>query len=251
MVKFPKIETIFMRDEITKRITPKLRQSSTISALSSISDLVVEEKIDGTNAHLEFEYNKSLCTQPKIHFCSRSRYINENEDVMYIRQTLMDVVNVDKLLKWYYQTFCLNHQGEPVNEGPTVCIFGEVFGYKIQKNDYTTGQDRSFRVFDVKVNTTWLSPIDRDILCSTIGLEPVPTVTTSLTQLPSYEEFYHMLHSSHSQSLVASRFGRESALEGYIIKPKISMYTNRGRVIGKIKRTDFLTKDEYYNERTR
>jgi len=238
MVKYPKIETIFKRDN-NFRITPILNSSATIKALKLINELIVEEKIDGTNACLLITYNK--CLGITYRYFSRNNEIID-QDIMYIKETLKRVIDFSKIEKWYIDNFIQNKE---IEEGSEVRIYGEVFGDKIQKNYYTPKNVRDFRVFDIKIGNTWLSPSDRNNICQLIDLQTVPTIMT-IPYLLSYEEFYNALHRDFNKSIVANEFGRDELLEGYIIRPKISLYTNKGRVIGKIKRTDFMTKNEYY-----
>jgi len=244
IVKYPKIETLFKREEGTFRITPIVRQVDSILALTYISPLVVEEKIDGTNAHI-------LCTYDNkegfiYRFYSRNNEIpHVGEDIMYIRETLTKVVDIRNIKGWYLDNFVK----EGREEYPEVRIYGEVFGYKIQKNIYTNDKERSFRVFDVKINNNWLSIKDRNEFCNKVGLRIVPTIT-KLNRFISYEEWHYTLyhHPNYKYSLLANEYGRnKELLEGYIIRPEITLYTDRGRVIGKIKRKDFLTEKEKNN----
>jgi len=241
MVKYPKIETIFKRDN-NFRITPILNNSDTIKALKLIKDLIVEEKIDGTNACLLITYNKYLGITYR--YFSRNNEIID-QDIMYIKETLKKVLNFSKIEKWYIDNFIQNKE---IEEGSEVRIYGEVFGDKIQKNYYTPKGIRDFRVFDIRIGNAWLSPSDRNNICQLIDLQTVPTIM-SVPYLLSYEEFYNALHRDFNKSIVAKKFDRDELLEGYIIRPKISLYTNKGRVIGKIKRTDFMIKKEYYEYR--
>lgn len=236
MQKYSKIQTIYKRDNNFK-VIPSIREDDTILAMSYLMNIRVEEKIDGTNAQMELIFHPSTHKEPEILFHSRSNLIKD-KDIMFIRETLTKIVDFKTLKEWYYKNYCLDKEGN-LREGVTsIRIYGEVFGDKIQKNSYTPKNIRDFRVFDIQIGNSWLSPIQRDILCKELKLNPVPTVTT-LIQFPPYEAIYDMLHRTYNKSITAQEYGKDSELEGYILRPQITLYTNKGRVIGKIKKKDF------------
>ena len=231
MIKYPKIETLFKRDKDTFKVIPILRESDSIEALNQLNTLIVEEKIDGANAHIycTYDYNEGFIYK----FFSRNNEIPfVGDDIMYIRDTLSRVVDIRQIKGWFLENF--------VNKEkiiyPEVRIYGEVFGEKIQGNPYTQS-GRDFRVFDISINDRWLSPSRRHYLCKKLNLKEVPLITT--IHAITFEEIYNMLFHKFSQSVLAKEYGKDSILEGFIIRPSISLYTNRGRVIGKIKRKDF------------
>jgi len=242
MQRYSKIQTIYQRDKETFEVTPLIRQEDTVLALAYLKDIIVEEKIDGTNAQIEIWFNSLVCKEPKINFYSRNNLIEE-KDVMFIRETIEKTVNLALIKGWYYENYCLDKDGHKKEEAIALKIFGEVFGDKIQKNIYTPKDIRDFRVFDIQIGNLWLSPESRDEICIELGLKSVPIIGT-LVQFPPYEIVYDMLHRTHNSSIIAQEYGKDSILEGYILRPQISLSTNKGRVIGKIKVKDFRSKKE-------
>ena len=278
MNKYPKIMTIFKRDEKSKHIVPIIRQDYAILALEYLNGIICEEKIDGTNAQIEIYYNASANEEPEILFYSRNNVIKDCDickggkeksmyltnpptektcpkckgkgyiDIMCIRETLERIVDLKKLKKWYYNALCLDKEGNIKEEGAIVRIFGEVFGGGINKGGkYCGDQVKDFREFDIQVGNSFLSPKDRNDICNKVGLKAVPKIL-ELVKLPNYRDFRHFLCRTHNKSLLAKEYGKDCLLEGYILRPKISLYTNKKRVIGKIKVRDYKGKDKN-NER--
>lgn len=244
MIKYSKIQTLYTRDDKFK-VTPVVREKEdTILALSKMTDIIVEEKIDGTNAQIELYFHEAILTAPAIGFYNRSNEILD-KDIMFIGETLEKVIDLKKLRKWYYKEFCLDKDGKQKEMGADVRIFGEVFGDKIQKNIYTPKGVRDFRVFDIQVGSRWLSPKGRNEICNLLELKVVPKVVT-LPKFPPFGECWDMFFKTgYNKSLLAKKYGRDELLEGYILRPKVSLYCNNGkRVMGKIKRKDFLIEKE-------
>lgn len=229
MKKYPKINTLFQRS-IQGKITPQLQNKDTIKALSLIKDLIVEEKVDGTNAQIIVQRNLTT-DEIIISYASRNNLI-EDKDIMFIKETLDKIINKKAIAKWYRKNFSTN---------PAVSIYGEVFGYKINTGGNYTGKERNYVVFDIVVEKSWLNVKDRNDVCNELGLKIVPKVMV-IPELLSYESFYSNLTKENKESLLAKKYDKETTLEGYIIRPKLSLYVNGGkRVIGKIKCKDFAS----------
>ena len=259
-IYYPKINSLFKRDIKTFKVIPSIREDDTILALTYINNLIIEEKIDGTNAHIEYtnniwgEFIDYYSRKNKIEDCPNcakklNRPYDVNgfpieifkcsickgkgyKDIKFIRETLERVINLVRLKDWYKQNFKQDKDSASV----TIKIYGEVFGDKINKGGKYVGKKdyRDFRVFDIVIGNSWLSPIKRNELCKELNLIPIPVITY-LFRFPTFKECYDMLFRTKNKSLLAEEFGQEAILEGYIIRPQLSLYTNKGRVIGKIK----------------
>ena len=239
MEKYPKIYTIFERNKDNlKLVTPILNKQLEIKGLSLIKDIVVEEKIDGTNACLLLGYNEDVGFYWR--YFSRNNEIEEL-DIMYIRSTLDKVVNYKLLEKWYLKNFV---QIPKKDDNPEVRIFGEVYGSKIQKSNYLPKGERDFIVFDIKIGRCWLSVKSRNEICRNLNLKIVPKICV-LNELPSFEECYDLLARKYPKSIVAKENNLDMYLEGFIFRPKVNLYVERNRrVLGKIKRKDFNLREE-------
>ncbi|RLF27230.1 MAG: hypothetical protein DRN14_05645 [Thermoplasmata archaeon] len=234
MEKYPKIYTIFKRDENNlKLVTPIINNQLEIIGLTLVRDIIVEEKIDGTNACLLLGYDKDMGFYKR--YFSRNNEIKET-DIMYIRDTLDKVVDYKLLEKWYLENFV---QIPKKDDNPEVRIFGEVYGSKIQKSNYLPKGERDFIVFDIKINQTWLSVKDRNEICRNLNLKIVPKICI-LDKIPTFEECYDLLARKYPKSIIAEKNNLDMYLEGFIFRPKINLYVAPGRrILGKIKRKDF------------
>lgn len=56
MIKYPKIETLFKRDLKTFRVIPEYR----VTDFANVKNMIITEKINGTNAQIELCYSKKL-----------------------------------------------------------------------------------------------------------------------------------------------------------------------------------------------
>ena len=240
--KYPKIYTLFEREKEGKKrlVTPIINKDYSIQALSYVNKIIVEEKIDGTNAQLEVCYYHYIDGERvDFRYFSRNNQINNDpntEDIMWIRSTINKVVNLKKIKTWYFKNFV---EGKTSDNFPVIKIYGEVYGEKIQGNKYLPKGERNFIVFDIKINNNWLSVKDRNEICNNLGLKVVPKFC-ELDRFPTFEECYDLLFKTYPKSIIAKENGRDEFLEGFILRPQISLYThNFNRVIGKIKRKDF------------
>jgi len=239
MEKYPKIYTIFKRDENNRKlVTPLINDQLEIKGLNLIRDIIVEEKVDGTNACLLLGYDEKDIGFYWRYF-SRNNEIREI-DIMYIRDTLDKVVDFKLLEEWYLKNFVqIPKKDNNDTYFPEIRIFGEVYGDKIQKTNYLPKGERDFVVFDIKINQSWLSIKVRNEICRNLNLKIVPKICI-LDRFPSFEECYNLLAVKYPKSIVAEKNGLEMYLEGFILRPKINLYVapNR-RILGKIKRKDF------------
>jgi len=242
---YPKIYTIFKREESGKRnVTPMVNSSHTIQALNLIKSIIVEEKIDGTNSSLKinYDFNDGI----NYRYFGRQHEISNQPDYKdnnYIRQTIDEVIDFAQIKDWYIKNFVQTpnpKDKEERTEFPEITIFAECYGYGIQKQNYLSKGERDIRVFDIRIGNSWLSSDDRNKVCRELGLKVVPRLCV-LNSFPTFEEAYDLLFKTYPKSVVAKENGNDMFLEGFVLKPKISLYTNNyRRILGKIKRSDYL-----------
>jgi hypothetical protein len=118
---------------------------------------------------------------------------------------------------------------------PTVIVYGEAYGGKIQGMSKTYGKDLGFIVFDVKVEETWLNVINAEDVANKLGLEFVPYAKIRGTVDAINAERDKM-------SVLAERrgMGADKMREGIVIRPLIELTRSNGaRVIAKHKREEF------------
>ncbi len=120
---------------------------------------------------------------------------------------------------------------------PTVTIYGEAYGGKMQGMKATYGAELRFIVFDVKVGDVWLAVPDMNQVARGLKLEVVPWCRTP-TDLASLDA----VRDAPSSVATLSGCGHKPR-EGVVLRPLIEMTTNSGaRVIAK-------HKGEAFNER--
>ena len=114
----------------------------------SKSDLIITEKIDGTNTRIIFFMNNGkvdyfIGSRQELVYAKDDR-IFRDDNIAWLCNLLTDRV-VDTM-KW-------NFDSQPV---AYVTIYGELYGNKITKGskNYTSGNSLGFRLFDVGIITT-------------------------------------------------------------------------------------------------
>jgi ATP-dependent RNA circularization protein (DNA/RNA ligase family) len=151
--EYPKIETVFDRDESFNVIENKLR----LPEFNIIKTWQVTEKVDGTNIRILYEKD---C--PNVEFYGRT----DNAQIPSF------------LLKYLQQTFVaskLNDVFANLNQFQLVVLYGEGYGAKIQKGggNYRP-KDVSFRLFDVKIGGLWLTLESVQDIATKLGIKTVP-----------------------------------------------------------------------------
>lgn len=116
---------------------------------------------------------------------------------------------------------------------PSVTVYGEAFGGKLQGMKLVYGPNLRFVVFDVKVGDKFVSVPQAKIIASTLGLQfvdyaIVPTNEDALTR------------ERDRPSVEGERVGiRDGVREGVVLRPLIELTINRGRLIAKFKADKF------------
>lgn len=209
MQEYHKIETLYERDEKTKRLIEGKFRNPTLEYLKD-NKFIFTEKVDGTNIRVHWDGHK-------VEFGGRT-------DKAQIPQALLDRLN---------QLF-----GGQVNEemfeqkfGETeVFIFGEGYGPKIQ-NGGGYRDDVDFIIFDVQIAGNW-QPRERvENIANYFNCDIVPIVLEgTLQDAVDYVK-------TNRKSIIAKN-GAE--IEGVVGRPAIELKDRTGkRVIVKIKYCDF------------
>ena len=134
MFKYPKIETLFERDENFK-VTNKIR----LPEFENIKDWLITEKIDGTNIRVIFERENDQ-HDSCVTFWGRT---DKAEIPLFLFETLQKMFPIEKFIEIF-------------NEAKEVCLYGEGYGAKIQKGGGDYNKGNSFRLFDVWIDGWWL-----------------------------------------------------------------------------------------------
>ena len=208
MKEYHKIETLFERDEGTKKlIEGKYRNRS----IEYLKDNIWEftEKIDGTNIRIYWDGHK-------VTFAGRTD------------KALIPAELVNKL----YDLFGgeINEQMFEQKFGETeVVLYGEGYGAKIQNGGaYKDYQD--FILFDVLIGDVWLDRVDVEDIARYFNIDIVP-----ITFIGNIEDAVNYIKTKPK-----SKIGTADS-EGLVGRPIVEMKDKNGnRIIVKIKVRDFI-----------
>lgn len=212
--EYHKIQTVFKRDEITKRI---IEGDYSLPEFEYLKDnlWIFTEKVDGTNIRVMWDGGNVV-------FGGKTDSAQMPVFLLYKLQELFEGIQKRQLLK---ETF--SKDGVPFGE---VCLYGEGYGAKIQGgggNYNPNGVD--FVLFDVNIGGIWLERGNVEDIAEKLGIRAVPIVGEGTL----------------SEAVERTRVGFNSQwgdfiAEGIVARPKNELMTRRGeRIITKIKQRDF------------
>ena len=216
MRKYPKIETLYNRDEKTYKVIPtELR----LAEFSNIRRWQITEKVDGTNVRVE------LSPEGEISFAGRT---DNAQMPVKLLEYLQTTFTVEKLQAVFDKA-----------EGNEILLFGEGYGEKIQKGGiYRKGM--SFRLFDVLVGFWWLEPMAIADIASKLNIQTVPLLG-EIDSLPQTADDLKALIGHDGNSAVAMQEGGQGGrAEGIVARTSPLLLTRRGdRMMWKLKFSDF------------
>ena len=208
MIKeYEKIETLFLRDDKTKKLVEGKYRNETVEFLKDI-DWEFTEKIDGTNIRIYWDGHK-------VQYLGRTDKAQIPSQLM---NRLLEIFGGDVNEEIFEQ-----HFGE--NE---VMLIGEGYGAKIQSGgDYRS--DNDFILFDVCINGNYQSRETVKAIASHFNIDTVPIVMTG--KLQDGVDFV--------KAKPKSTIGTAN-MEGLVARPKVELKDRCGnRLIVKIKVRDF------------
>jgi ATP-dependent RNA circularization protein (DNA/RNA ligase family) len=205
MIEYPKIQSIFKRDEKTHRFIEGAWSLSEFEYLKD-NEWVFTEKVDGTNLRVEWDMEK-------ITFAGRT-----DNAQMYapLIQKLQELFTIEKFKSFYPDI--------------SICLYGEGYGAKVQKgggNYLANGVD--FVLFDVLIDRWWLERDNINDIATKLNIDVVPIVGEG-----TLDNGIALIKSE-----LQSTWGDFRA-EGIVCKPKIELFNRMGnRIITKLKHRDF------------
>lgn len=154
MKEYHKIEGLYKRDEITKKLLPGVYRNEAVEYLKDC-DWQFTEKIDGTNIRVHWDGHK-------VSFAGRTdKAIIPAKLLEYLEQAFGGEVN---------EQIFEEHFGEK-----EVTLYGEGYGAKIQNGgDYRP--DNSFILFDVMVGDVFLNRAAVRDVSQYFGVDVVPII---------------------------------------------------------------------------
>lgn len=205
--EYHKIETLFERDEKTKKLVEGKYGNKTIEYLKD-NKWQFTEKIDGTNIRIHWDGHK-------VRFYGRT---DDGQIPALLVNRLVELFSGEVNEQLFEQKF-----GET-----EVTLVGEGYGEKIQKGGlYRKGQD--FILFDVMIADNWQPRESVEDIANYFGIDAVPIVLEGTIQEAV----------DYVKTKPKSKIGTADS-EGVVGRPLIEMQDRCGnRVIVKIKVKDF------------
>ena len=211
MKEYHKIETLYERDNVTKKLKKGKFRDGTIE---SLKDIVWQftEKVDGTNIRINWDGHR-------VNIGGRT---DKAQIPVPLMNRLAELFLGEANAQLFEQKF-----GET-----EVTLYGEGYGAGIQSGgNYKDTQD--FILFDVLINDTiYLQRSDVEEVANYFNIEVVPI------------RFEGTLEAGVERLLTIDKISevgkKEAPLEGYVARPKIELRDRLGRrIITKIKIRDF------------
>lgn len=206
MIEYPKIQTVFKRDERGKLLVGQY----SLPEFEYLKDnrWLFTEKVDGTNIRIMWNGIGGMKIGGKTDNAQIPTFLYDKLREMFPVEKLQEVFGSDM-----------------------VCLYGEGYGAKIQKGGGNYIHDGvSFVLFDVKVDKWWLKAEDIADIGSKLSVLTVPIIGVG-----NLDEMITMASNGF-----ASRWGTFTA-EGIVARPTVDLVCRNGhRVITKIKYKDFL-----------
>lgn len=213
MTTYPKIETLFDRDD-TFRVDPtRLRRP----VYATISQWVATEKIDGTNMRLIFERSAAGF----VLFDARGK----TDNASIPPQLLKNCVDTGERVAADVQSIMSEHGLD------RLVLHGEGYGAKIQSGGKYR-PDQGFILFDVQAGDVFLSDEQVSKTADRLSLPRVPVLGVM-----SLDEIVTLTRTGF---LSAEAADPTLAAEGIVARTVEPLYDNRGeRLIIKLKTKDF------------
>lgn len=206
--EYPKIETLFVRDTKTFKVTNVLR----LPEFDLVKRWLATEKIDGTNVRVFFEVGGQVRFGGKTDNAQMPTF----------------------LLSHLQDTFPLELFGVAFDEGAVGVLYGEGYGPKIQKGGGNYRDNVSFRLFDVRVGDWWLNWDDVEDVAYKLGIQTVPVLTRGV----SLEDAVGVLR-VHSE-VAAVEANNDIIQEGIVARTDPLLMTRNGhRLMWKLKAKDY------------
>lgn len=211
MKQYTKINTVFKRDAVTKRIIEGDYSTPEFEYLKD-SAWVFTEKVDGTNTRV-------MWNGTSVVFGGKSDDAQMPMHLLYKLQELFEGTHKRQL-------FIEQFGSEPTQ----VCLYGEGYGHKIQAaGKFYIPDGHDFVLFDVKIGDWWLQRKDVEEIATKFGIKVVPIIGEG-----TLADAIHMTRNGFN-----SQWGAFES-EGIVARPKTELLSRSGkRIITKIKHRDF------------
>ncbi len=203
-MKYPKIKTLWKRDEKKWNIIPG---DYSCEEFKNVQKWHVTEKVDGTNIRI-------MWNGTSVIFGGRT----DNAQIpCYLLENLQKIFTVDKI--------------QSVFGDSDVILFGEGYGPKIQKGGGLYCKDPSFILFDVFIGNWWIKQEDLQGIADDLGIKRVPIV--GIMTEKEIEEYV-----KNSPESICAEQKRES--EGVMCRSEpLMLFRNKRPIMFKLKVKDY------------
>ena len=207
MKEYPKIETLWDRDEKTFKVKIGEYRLPEFEYLANL-EWVFTEKIDGTN--IRVMWDGTIIT-----FGGKT---DNAQMPLFLLKKLQELFPTSKFVELY------------PGSDHAMCLYGEGYGAKIQKGGGNYIRDGvNFILIDIKIGEWWLKREDVEDIATKLTINTVPIIGTGTL----------MQASSKAKDGFNSTFGSFPA-EGIVMRPRVDLFSRNGqRIIAKIKTKDF------------
>lgn len=229
MTEYPKIETLFERDEHFHVNTSCIR----CPEFTQIARWLVTEKIDGTNIRVGLEWpllsaddeNPRELSGWRVRFYGRT---NNAQIPTFLFSYLQDTFTLDKMQKLWH------------GEGTyPITLYGEGYGARIQKGGGNYREGVSFRLFDVLVDGKWW--LDWENVCDVaakLGIATVPQIGADFEA--TTDSVVAWVRDGFTSQVAHNERGIDIPAEGIVARTDPYLYDKRGHPVKfKLKTKDF------------
>lgn len=205
-MKYPKIQTLWKRDE-NKKFTI-IEGDFSKDEFASINKWEVTEKIDGTNIRI-------FWNGETVNFGGRT----DNAQIpTFLLDTLLKIFTADRFKLVF-------------PDSDNVVLFGEGYGQKIQKVGKKYRKDNGFILFDVVVNNWWLERDAVNDIADKFEIQSVPIVG-----IKSKEEIVNFVKEK-PKSTVSEE---ELTIEGVVVRSHpLMLFRDGSPIMFKLKVSDY------------
>lgn len=233
---YQKIDTLFMRDEKNIIIPTQMIRPE----FDYLKDCLWEctEKVDGVNIHIDITFTVDSIEEglPKVRMDIAIYGRTESAKIPdRLYKKLQEMVNRETECGSVIAEAFSSVITKLVEKGSgttTVSIYGEGYGFKIQKGGNYIKDDVDFILFDVKVGDWWLKREDCEEIAGVLGVAIVPLI--GYMTIPQAIEYVRR----GFKSRIAENPDYDA--EGLVLKTPYGLkFRNGQRIITKIKTRDF------------
>lgn len=220
-LEYCKINTIFKRDKKTNNILPE--EGYVQPEFEILKDVKFEctEKIDGTNIRVIFD-KQSEDQFDRVVFLGRT----DNANIPgHLVEKLTEIFTIEKLREAF-------KNADGVCTPGVYVLYGEGYGYKIQKGGNYIPDGVNFILFDIKIGKWWLLRDALEDMAKKLDIDIVP-----LIGYMTVEEAIAFVEKGFKSTIAANK---DYNAEGLVLKAPLGMKNRKGdRIMTKIKTVDF------------